>query len=262
MKNYKYFLFTLFALTAFCMNAQVTDDTNVPNVNHWVGYDNNSGIVLPILNIGDPRINLSSNNNTKMYFREQPTWYGLNGITRTDVQRTLMSLQGQSDTLAWSILHLYDDADGHVPSTMRRDWFNLGISYSSNFDFMYTGMLERPTADGEDLDTDAVIAWGCQDGSQSQIDNFRFLFIQPTNMFPSSSATSEQGRETMRITPFGNVGIGDFSHMPTGLDEQPTQKLDVDGTARLRQMPNDTMDVIITGVYAEEPNVDGDFILN
>ena len=51
---------------------------------------------------------------------------------------------------------------------------------------------------------------------------------------PSGDANEEQGSETMRISPMGYVGIGDFSHMPNGLDEQPTQRLDVDGTARLR----------------------------
>jgi len=82
--------------------------------------------------------------------------------------------------------------------------------------------------------------------------------MQPT--YFSTPAGSEQGLETMRITPEGNVGIGNFSSMPFGLNEQPTEKLDIDGTARLRQMPNVVEpDVIVTGV---EVDAVGDYLLN
>jgi len=61
----------------------------------------------------------------------------------------------------------------------------------------------------------------------------------------------------MRITPTGNIGIGDFS--TAALAQQPTEKIDIDGGARIRQLPsNDTPDVIITG---SEVDAVGDYLL-
>lgn len=250
--NNKVILAAILFCCATLTQGQVTDPNNLPISGNFVGFNGNSIIPLPIENIGYPDINISSNGNNKFAITELPTWNGLNGLTRDDVKRTTMGLQGEIDT-AWSMLHLWS---GELTSTMQRDWMNVGTSYTANIDFMYTGLLERPVTGGAPPRTDAVIAWGCQDGPIDP-DNFRFLFLSPTGA--SGPSSSEQGLETMRISPVGNVGIGDFSSMPTGLNEQPTQKLDVDGTARLRQMPNESPDVIITGVEEVE---EGDYRLN
>ena len=114
-----------------------------------------------------------------------------------------MGLKGEAN-LAWSMLHLWS---GGLAAAMQRPWMNVGTSYTSNADFMYSGLLDRPSPDAFGLRTDAVIAWGCQDGI-GNADNFRFIFLRPTNQ--TGPAASQQGLETMRITPWGNVGIGDI----------------------------------------------------
>ena len=192
------------ALIYLSAEGQVTQANNNPVFGNYVGFDNTSIDPLPIQNQGFPDIDISSNGNNKFAITELGTWNGLNGLTRNNVQRTTMGLQGQTN-LAWSMLHLWDDAAG-LPGNMIRPWMNVGTSYTTNWDYMYVGMLERPEANGPNLQTDAVVAWGCQDGVNNN-DNFRFIFIAPqTGSAPSQSV---QGLETMRITPWGNVGIGD-----------------------------------------------------
>ena len=180
--------------------SQVTQDNNVPVLGRWVGFDNTSIIPLPIENQGDPRIDISSNGSKKFAINELATGNGLNGLSRDSVQRTTMGLKGQTQ-LAWSMLHLLDTTAENLDITMRRNWMNVGTSYTANVDFMYSGLLERPTADANGLRTDAVIAWGCQNEFENA-DNFRLIFLGP------SFNSNDQGLETMRVTPWGNVGIG------------------------------------------------------
>lgn len=239
---------------------QVTVDDNVPVSGRYVGFDGFSGIPLRIENQGFPEIDISSAGTNKIAITQLPVWNGLNGLSRSRVQRTTLGLQGQTN-LAWSMLHLWDDAAGTLPGTMQRDWMNVGTSYTSNIDFMYTGLLERPNTGGNNLATDAVVAWGCQPGAtqNGNTDNFRFIFLQGLLGTPTSGSRTQQGLEMMRISPQGNVGIGDFSSNGFGLAEQPTFRLDVDGTARLRQVPfNDTADVFITG---RQVDALGDYVL-
>jgi hypothetical protein len=188
--------------------AQVTQATNIPNGTNYVGFNPNSMDPLPIRN-GDPRIDIETNGFTRFWINEDPTWYGLNGLQEDHAQRTVMGLNGETSR-PWSILNLQE---GGLNNDMYRSWYNIGTTNIANADFMYTGLLERPEP-GEDLLTDAVIAWGCQNGVDEP-DNFRFLFLQP------NADTTDQGLETMRITPWGNVGIGrNFSN---GL--QPSRRL-------------------------------------
>ena len=133
----------------------------------------------------------------KFAITELATWYGLNGLTRNNVQRTTMGLNGETDP-AWSMLHLWS---GLINIDTRRDWMNLGTSYIANGDVMYTGLLERPWADGDAQQTDAVIAWGCQIDEGFE-DNFRIIFLE------ADADTTDQGTEMMRITPWGNIGMG------------------------------------------------------
>ncbi|MFT7347643.1 MAG: hypothetical protein ACI9CP_002105, partial [Cryomorphaceae bacterium] len=153
MKIYKIAIIAMMALIYQNGYGQVTIDDNVPALGNYVGFDINSGIALPIENRGFPEIDITSNGQNKFAISELPTWNGLGGLTRTDVQRTTMGLTGQ-DPLAWSMLHLFDDNAGALPATMQRDWMNVGVSHTANADFMYSGLLERPTGTG--LRTDAV----------------------------------------------------------------------------------------------------------
>jgi hypothetical protein len=119
-----------------------------------------------------------------------------------------MGLQGEVPQ-AWSMLHLWDSISNGlnpIPASMQRPWMNVGTSYTANVDFMYTGLLERPDPTGI-FKTDAVIAWGCQNGPAAP-DNFRILFLRGQDSTSTEPSRSPQGLETLRITPWGNLGIG------------------------------------------------------
>ena len=202
-------------------------------------------------------LDVHRNSLLRMQFQDWGTWNGLNGADANNASRIFCGLDGNNGT-AWSMLQLHD---GGVSNQLYRSWFNVGTSYVGNNDFMYAGLLERPVMGQSNDATDAVIAWGCQDTSTNgNIDNFRFIFLEviPWNGGNEASET-EQGREMMRIAPDGNVGIGDFSTNGFGLATQPTHRLDVDGQVRVRDVPNGTPDVIITGV---EQTAVGDYVLN
>ncbi len=228
MKNYKFWLTCLIGLACGEVFSQSTFATNNGAGGNFLGFNNVGSFPLPIRNDGNTQINISSSLNNKFRITEQATWNGLNGLSRTNVQRTTMGLQGQTG-FAYSMLHLWDDA-GCTPLNIQRPWMNVGMSLTSNWDFMYSGLLERPVTGVPDVLTDVVIAWGCQSGVNNS-DNFRFLFITPTN--GSTPAGSEQGLEIMCIAPIGNVGIGDLSSMPNGIGGatsiygQPRARLDV-----------------------------------
>ena len=257
MKIYRMVIIFLMMLTCQIGFSQVTVDDNVPVLGRYVGFDGFSAIPLRIENQGFPEVDISSAGTNKFAITQLPTWNGLNGLSRTRVQRTTLGLQGETN-LAWSMLHLWS---GTLPAAMQRNWMNVGTSYTANIDYMYSGLLERPNTGGNNLATDAVVAWGCQPGvtQNGNTDNFRFLFLEGFSANPNRAAQTQQGREMMRISPVGNVGIGDFSSNGYGLAEQPTFRLDVDGTARLRQVPfNDTADVFITG---RQVDALGDYVL-
>ena len=125
MKIYKIAVIILMTLMIQTGFGQVSVDDNVPVVGRYVGFDNSSGIVLPIQNQGFPEIDISSNGNNKFAITERAIWNGLNGLSRNNVQRTTLGLQGQTD-LAWSMLHLWDDAAGNLPAAMQRLWIECG----------------------------------------------------------------------------------------------------------------------------------------
>ncbi len=108
-----------------------------------------------------------------------------------------------------------------------RFWQDLGTMYMALTDNMYTGMREKdptdPTGRTSKVSTgslptdnqDAVITWGDNSagnapnpGGQPN-DNLAFIFHGPlTNTLPDKFAGTDYGREVMRLTGFGNAGIG------------------------------------------------------
>jgi len=221
-------------------------------------FTNTYGIGFIGMNEQDSQFRIIAHGQEAARFTQEP-YAAVNPTNAGPVNRLMLRYNSESGVNLYepySMLTMGRNWDAAETDGLERDWMNVGTTYLFNADILYHGLIEY-----EDAVTDAVTAWGCQEDGEHGPDNYRFLFI--TGTADTGDAAEEEGRETMRITPLGNVGIGDFSSMPNGLDEQPTQKLDVDGTARLRQMPNEEFDVIITGVFAEDdPEVDGDYILN
>ena len=113
-----------------------------------------------------------------------------------------------------------------TPAGLQRPWMNVGTTYGAGSDIMYTGIIQSPGDSDNALVIDAVVAWGCNDdifAPWNGPDNLRFLFLAPTNQ-TASPGSAPEGLETMRITPWGNVGIGaDFSN-----DLQPHRRAVVD----------------------------------
>jgi hypothetical protein len=243
-------VFTLLIAHALC---QVTYEDNNPLTNPiplgYLGWNDNTNTNLNILQ-----------NNTLRERFTSVNFAGHNGSNAVNnASRMFLGLNGGFQN-PFSMIHM----GSNITNFLQRPWMNVGITMGASQDILHLGILQRAMPGSDANQIDAVLAWGCNDDIYAPFagpDNFRFLFIAPTN--GTGDGAAAQGRETMRITPMGNVGIGDFSHMTNGLNEQPTQKLDVDGTARLRQMPtNEEFDVVITGKYAESPGVNGDYVLN
>lgn len=96
-----------------------------------------------------------------------------------------------------------------------RTWNKTGVYINENSDEMYVGLKNEFTLNGPNR-SDAVIMWGDDQANinDGTADNFRLIFsggfangngnggTNPRDPFTSS------GLETMRMTPFGKMGIG------------------------------------------------------
>jgi hypothetical protein len=248
---------------AMCSSyAQVTWQDNDPSINPTpLGY----------LGWNDPNnttLRVRQNNRVRMWLRDTTythvNWGNLDNVTRmaihqntstTGIPFTYTSFQPAS------MLHIGDA----IPGPLVRSWMNIGTTYGNGHDGMYVGIYDVPDAvyGSGTRKADAVLAWGCNSiGGLYGPDNLRFIFMAATNGSDGTGPEmDDEGKEVARFSPAGNYGIGNF--YTNGLNQHPTQRLDVDGTARLRQMPtNEEFDVVITGVYAEDPGVNGDYVLN
>lgn len=146
-----------------------------------------------------------------------------------------------------------------------RKWMDLGMLASNNKDHVWIGLKPRDSVDtyvtASNDKLNAVVAWGTDRTAtaSTQVDNMQFIFTgHPFDANPESApSTSYNGLEMMRMYPasvynhpiyngggtvvgnqksYGRVGIGDFT--ATGVNQEPTQKLDVVGNARLRYLPD------------------------
>lgn len=135
-----------------------------------------------------------------------------------------------------------------------RRWMDIGMFTSNETENLYVGLK----AEGGNT-YDAVINWGDGQDEESP-DNLRFIFTSTPGGSGDAESQSFHGKEVGRFAPTGEFGVGNF--YTNGLNEQPTEMLDVDGTARFRQMPHEMPNVLITGVDQDEDPVDGDYVLN
>lgn len=133
-----------------------------------------------------------------------------------------------------------------------RWWQDIGTSYSSYTDNMYVGLREKSLGDPTGRTSvvqafpadyhDAVVSWGdnftgIPNPATPVNDNLTFLFHTGNN--GSGLASSEYGREIMRMIGEGNVGIG-----PVFYDNaQPTNMLHINAdnsTPAFMQVTNKT----------------------
>ena len=118
---------------------------------------------------------------------------------------------------AYSLLHLNGAGNG-LQEGGYRSWMQTGVTFTSNDDLAYIGHRRMNSNDI----TDMVLAWS--DNSQSSgvgPDNLVFNFTAGSGLGTDDLAgDNPNGREIMRLTPLGNVGIGPrFSNanQPTSL---------------------------------------------
>jgi hypothetical protein len=109
----------------------------------------------------------------------------------------------------FSLLHLNGINPAGSPQTFGyRDWMRYGITSTHNQDLMYIG--QRATG-GTDV-TDAVIGWADNFGAPSPVgpDNLTFNFLTGAGQSGNDDlvGTANFGREIMRMTGTGQVGIG------------------------------------------------------
>ncbi|MGV3611428.1 MAG: tail fiber domain-containing protein [Fluviicola sp.] len=176
-----------------------------------------------------------------------------------------------------SLLHLGYDYGGFFTVQGYRKWMDLGMLTSNNRDHVWIGLKPRDsivtTVSAINDRLDAVVAWGTdrQATVPTAVDNMRFIFtghVLDANPDRAPS-TSYNGLEMMRLYPatkyshpiydasgaqidstlaYGRVGIGDFT--VSGVNQEPTHKLDVVGNGRFRYLPDSTYiaDSLVTKV--------------
>jgi len=114
---------------------------------------------------------------------------------------------------AFSLLHLVGDASINVQDNGYRNWMRNGLLFSNNFDAGFIGVRPMPnTLGGTDDVSDFVINWSDNFGSSPALrspDNLVFCFTSGDgNGNNDLVGNSANGRETMRHTSEGKIGIG------------------------------------------------------
>jgi hypothetical protein len=211
---------------------------------------------------------------------------GFGGLTApANRTRIAISADGATPlTRPKSLLQIgYDYGNGLVGLEGYRKWMDLGVLASNNKDHVWIGLKPRDsiesyvTATNDKLD--AVVAWGTDRlaTSPTMVDNMRFIFTgHPFDANPEvAPSTSFNGLEMMRMYPasvythpiynasgtlignqksYGRVGIGDFTLQ--GVNEEPTQKLDVVGNGRFRYLPDSVYfaDTTVTKIVMVDPS--------
>ncbi len=139
-----------------------------------------------------------------------------------------------------SLLHLGENAGAQFDGW--RSWMDVGTFASQGSDHVYVGLKQRPPLGPTIPDRfDAAIAWGDNPNNPSAPltgpDNLRFIFTTTTANAFDPLAQSADGREVMRLTPEGRVGIGDFNTTnPFGSATYVGARLDIDGDLRIRTL--------------------------
>lgn len=144
---------------------------------------------------------------------------------------------------AYSLLHLIGDESPNVQTDGYRNWMRNGITFSNNFDAGFIGVrrMQGNNSLGDDV-SDFVINWSDNYGvasSEGTPDNLVFCFTSGEGTGNYLVGNSNLGRETMRMTSEGNIGIGpDFNNV-----NQPKSELHINSennTESYLQITNST----------------------
>jgi hypothetical protein len=118
----------------------------------------------------------------------------------------------QSNYGAFSLLHLIGDESNNVQTDGYRSWMRNGLLFSNNFDAGFIGVRKMNLTTGDDV-SDFVINWNDNYGTSPGTgtpDNLIFSFTSGEDSLDVNHLTgrSYYGREVMRLTTNGNIGMG------------------------------------------------------
>lgn len=166
-----------------------------------------------------------------------------------NVTRVGISHRPGKMTTPRSVLHLGENL---TPSSLNgwRPWMDIGTLTSVTSDHLFVGLKAEPLSLNSLGDRqDAVIAWGDNGNNSDPLvangpDYLRFIFTTTTTDPWDNVAASPNGKEVMRLSPNGNVGVGDYVGGTIGA------RLDIDGDLRIRTI---TPDNALTHVLVADP---------
>ena len=132
---------------------------------------------------------------------------GYVGIGSNDILAPASAGHLWTDKGPFSLLHLNGGNYHNVQEVGFRPWMKIGMTVTSNDDLMYVGHKKI----ANDV-TDAVFAWSDNNSNLYGPDNMVFLFTRNTGLATGADddlgGWTMDGREIMRLTAIGNVGIG------------------------------------------------------
>ncbi|MFH0867038.1 MAG: tail fiber domain-containing protein [Bacteroidota bacterium] len=199
-------------------NLGINPTNNTVNVNNIFGTFWNSPIYTETF--GAYRTKLNGQ------FTSAATQYNINGWDWPDVNTTGYFLLGQDELVptggsiytnkgAFAMFHISGGNQQYasIQELGYRPWMKYGTLITSNTDLMYVGHRAINLIGNQ---TDAVFQWS-NDAAASAYgpDNMTFVYTQSTGTIASGTNNAADlagndfdGREIMRLTGLGNVGIG------------------------------------------------------
>lgn len=190
----------VFSLMSLPVLAQWQLTGNAIGSTNYFGTNNNFPIDFRTNNVQRIRINGVSTGHTIHGFTGQVTT-GFVGLSADPTYWTASS----SLKTPVSLLHLIGDVNGHVPFAYR-PWMKNGISFTLGYDHAFIG----PRLVNDQIDVmEFVLGWGDNPLSTSGPDVMSFRFLGGEGGGGSDLEASDlDGREIMRLTGNGHVGIG------------------------------------------------------
>ena len=211
-------LILLFSINLFSINlfGQATNNltaNNQYNSNSYIGWNNNFANPLEFKTNNILRMKI--NGNISYQVGNIP---GIrNGFLLLTNNPNIWSSDGNIDNFnfgAHSLLHLVGDDGNSLQTFGYRNWMRNGITISNNFDAGFIGIRKMPdsTNPGSDDVSDFVFNWSDNTGlapSERSPDNLVFSFTSSDGLLNNDlTGNSLYGREVMRLTSNGYVGVG------------------------------------------------------
>ena len=180
--------------------SQSTGD-NIYFVGKYLGFDASQGVnILPFRTNNIQRMAMNGNLTNNINLQGNANRSGFLGLGGNIAGSPAGTWNSNGPV---SLLHLMGNCSIQ-PYGGYRNWMRSGITLTHNNDMMWIGQRQNG-ADFSDV-TDNIIAWA---DNPTNTDNLLFTFITGTGANNNDlTGDAPNGREIMRLTATGNVGIG------------------------------------------------------